>query len=241
MLKYIKEKVTINQLLKANYGIEREMLRVNEEGQLSLKEHPKVFGDKINNPYITTDFSESQIEMITPVFDTVEEVHKFISSLYDIVSQEIGEEYLWPQSMPCLIPDGSEIPIAKYNEGSKGKEAKLYREKLIHKYGGKKQLISGIHYNFSFNEELIKVLYKEYGVKGTYKTFKNNIYLKVARNYLRYRWLIIYLLGASPVLHDTYMENNKNEFKKIGSDTLSNNKATSYRNGKYGYNYGKYS
>ncbi|NFL34356.1 bifunctional glutamate--cysteine ligase GshA/glutathione synthetase GshB [Clostridium botulinum] len=235
MLKYIKEKVTINQLLKANYGIEREMLRVNEEGKLSLKEHPKVFGDKINNPYITTDFSESQIEMITPVFDTVEEVHKFISSLYDIVSQEIGEEYLWPQSMPCLIPDGSEIPIAKYNEGSKGKEAKLYREKLIHKYGGKKQLISGIHYNFSFNEELIKVLYKEYGVKGTYKTFKNNIYLKVARNYLRYRWLIIYLLGASPVLHDTYMENNKNEFKEIGSDTLSNNKATSYRNGKYGY------
>ncbi|NFR15896.1 bifunctional glutamate--cysteine ligase GshA/glutathione synthetase GshB, partial [Clostridium botulinum] len=99
MLKYIKEKVTINQLLKANYGIEREMLRVNEEGQLSLKEHPKVFGDKINNPYITTDFSESQIEMITPVFDTVEEVHKFTSSLYDIVSQEIGEEYLWPQSM----------------------------------------------------------------------------------------------------------------------------------------------
>lgn len=140
MLKYIKEKVTINQLLKANYGIEREMLRVNEEGKLSLKEHPKVFGDKINNPYITTDFSESQIEMITPVFDTVEEVHKFISSLYDIVSQEIGDEYLWPQSMPCLIPDGSEIPIAKYNEDSKGQEAKRYREKLIHKYGGKNNL-----------------------------------------------------------------------------------------------------
>ncbi|AOR23508.1 bifunctional glutamate--cysteine ligase GshA/glutathione synthetase GshB [Clostridium taeniosporum] len=236
MLKYVKEKIDKNHWLKANYGIEREVLRVNGNGELALSNHPAIFGDKINNPYITTDFSESQIEMITPVFDNVEDVYKFMNSLYDIVTEEIGDEYLWPQSMTCLIYDENKIPIAKYNKNKKGKEAEEYRKKLIEKYGKKKQLISGIHYNFSFNERLIKKLYKQLKKeKESYESFKNNIYLKITRNYLRYRWLIIYLLGASPVLHDTYISNNNYEFEEISHKTFSNNKAVSYRNGKNGY------
>ena len=101
---------------------------------------------------------------------------------------EIGDEILWPQSMPCIIPEDDEIPVAKYSE--ERREAEEYRKKLLKKYGGKKQLISGIHYNYSFNEEIIRKLYESSDKELTYKEFKNSIYLKVARNYLRYRWII---------------------------------------------------
>ena len=68
-----------------------------------------------------------------------------------------------------------------------------YRQALLEKYGGKKQLISGIHYNFSFNESLVQKLYEANRHKLDYRLFKDQIYLKVVRNYIRYRWLLIYL------------------------------------------------
>ena len=132
MLKSIKGLFKSAELLKGNYGIEREMLRVTKEGKLSNLVHPESFGDKSKNPYITTDFSESQIEVITPTFKTVEEAYNFTNALYDIAAMEIGDEYLWPQSMPCDIPDDDKIPVAIYSEESK--EAQIYREKLLEKY-----------------------------------------------------------------------------------------------------------
>ncbi|MGL5243769.1 MAG: bifunctional glutamate--cysteine ligase GshA/glutathione synthetase GshB, partial [Sarcina sp.] len=170
MLYNIKEELNIIDLINGKYGLEREALRVDEFGKLSLKEHPKTFGDKILNPYITTDFSESQVELITPPLETIEKVYNFSSILYDIVAVNIGSEYLWSQSMPCDIPEDHDIPIAQFCQYiEEGKKAREYREKLFKKYGGKKQLISGIHYNFSFNETLIKKLYNNYNVGESYK------------------------------------------------------------------------
>ena len=115
MLKKIKELFIPQQLLKGNCGIEREMLRVDKNGYLSFTDHPGIFGDKVLNPYITTDFSESQVEIITPALDKIEETYSFSKALYDIVALEIGDEILWPQSMPCFIPEDDEIPVAKYS------------------------------------------------------------------------------------------------------------------------------
>lgn len=234
MLETIKKLFTPHELLKGNYGIEREALRVTSEGILSNKPHPDVFGDKVHNQYITTDFSESQVEVITPVLNTVEDVYNFTNALYNIVAMEIEEEYLWPQSMPCAIQDEKLIPLAIYSEEEK--EARKYREKLLDKYGGKKQLISGIHYNFSFNEIIIKRLYENENINISYKEFKNNIYLKVARNYLRYRWLVIYLLGGTTTLHESYLDECcKKHLKEIAVASFSNDGAVSYRNGECGY------
>lgn len=252
VLERVKKEFTSNELIKGNYGIEREVLRTTESGELSFTHHPKIFGDKIKNPYITTDFSESQMEFITPVFKSVKEVYDFSCALYDIAAMEINDEYLWPQSMPCIIPNDKEIPIAKFEDHEHGNDARKYREKLLYKYGGKRQLISGIHYNFSFDEGLLKKIYrnkdlccmlfgetnqkqvlssllnKDITSEISYKEFKNKIYLKTARNYLRYRWLLIYLLGASNMIHDSYIEGS-NEF-------IYNNKdAISFRNSEFGY------
>ena len=40
------------------FGLEKENVRVNQDGTLALTPHPAVFGDKGKHPYITTDFSE---------------------------------------------------------------------------------------------------------------------------------------------------------------------------------------
>lgn len=232
MINKIKHLFNSYELSKMqNVGIEREGLRVNYDGTLSSKMHPEVFGGKRENPYITTDFSESQIEVITPVYSTSKSAYDFINTLYDIVCSEIGDEYIWPQSMPCRIRNEIEIKVSKFN----GSDDEKYRKRLLKKYGGKKQLISGIHYNFSFKDEFLKKLYQSQEEKISYKEFKNNLYLKISRNYLRYMWLLIYLTGASPVIHKSYVSECTKVFSKCCSESCSVEGAVSYRNSECGY------
>lgn len=47
-------------------GIERECLRVDCEGLLALTPHPVALGSALTHPQITTDYSESLLEFITP-------------------------------------------------------------------------------------------------------------------------------------------------------------------------------
>lgn len=237
MINRLKELIIENGYPIGDYGIEREMLRVDKNGVLSLKPHPKGLGDKFKNPYITTDFSESQIELITPTFQESTATYNFLNDLYDITVAQIGEEFLWPQSMPCEIIDEKQIPIAEFGTEEGAIEARKYREKLLNKYGAKKQLISGIHYNFSFTEELLKGLYADECNECTYTEFKNKVYLKVARNFLRYRWILIYLLGSTSTLHKSFI--NKDDctkcYKEVVKDSFIHKDGISYRNGECGY------
>lgn len=190
------------EILQGKFGLEKENVRVDKEGKLALTPHPKVFGSKIDNPYIKTDFSESQIEMITPVFHSIKETYQFMEALHDIVTEELTDEYLWPSSNPPALPIEDKIPIAIMNDSYEDK----YRVELAHKYGRKRQLLSGVHYNFSFDEEFLGKLYEALNSKEDYKDFKDSLYLKAARNILKYRWLLIYLTGASPVFNKTYVD-----------------------------------
>ncbi len=235
MLRQFKDKIHKEDVWKANFGIERESLRVTPDGELALTPHPNAFGDKISNPYITTDFSESQIEMITPTYSTVEEAYQFLCALYQMTVSELGDEYLWPQSMPCMISSDLEIPIALYSDSEVGMAAMNYRQALLEKYGGKKQLISGLHYNFSFTDSLLQTLYDTSESDLDYRLFKDQIYLKVARNYIRYRWLLIYLLGASPIVDESYCSECRASSKQVAPHSYSKSGAVSFRNSNCGY------
>lgn len=196
-------KLSSDEILAGSFGIEWESLRANADGKLSLTPHPAIFGDKLTNPVVTTDFSESQIEIITPTFDTIDEAFDTFSLLSDLVNASLPEdEYLWFQSIPCILPYWDQIPIAQYSEA--GEDSQKYREELAKKYGVKKQMISGVHFNFSFTDEFLEKLYDIEGPDFTFKEFKDQIYLKIARNYLRYCWLIIYLTGCSIGSHKTF-------------------------------------
>lgn len=235
-MKTIKEIIRSHNLSldikKGNFGIEKESLRVKENGELAITPHPKIFGDKIKNPFITVDFSESQLELITPAEKSVKEAYNFLKNIHEIVSINLKEEYLWSQSVPPILPNENEIPIAKFPNN---KDLEIYREKLAEKYGRKKQLLSGIHFNFSFDDEFLEELYNLLKPNAEFKEFKNSVYLKISRNYFKYGWIIIYLLGASPVVHETYLKKCLDRMKKYSEDTYYFEDIVSFRNSSCGY------
>ena len=225
------------ELLAGNFGIEVEGLRVTHNGKLSLRPHPSIFGNKLTNPYITTDFSESQVEIITPTFESIDEAFDFFSFMSDLVNVSLDkDEYLWFQSLPCILPKSSDIPIARYEGDEKAQESMDYRKGLAKKYGLRKQLISGIHFNFSFSEDFIQKLYDNSCSGKSFKDFKDNLYLKVTRNYLRHLWLIVYLTGASVACHNTFNHECVQLMDRQGkSGSLYTSTGCSLRNSSFGY------
>ena len=53
-------------------GIEKESLRANEDNTLALTPHPLALGSALTHPHITTDFCESQVELITGVQSSID-------------------------------------------------------------------------------------------------------------------------------------------------------------------------
>ncbi|GAA0858050.1 bifunctional glutamate--cysteine ligase GshA/glutathione synthetase GshB [Clostridium nitritogenes] len=229
LLDLILENNLDRKLIRSNFGLEKENLRVDSNGKLALTKHPEIF--KEDNPYIKRDFSESQVEMVTPACKSVDEVYDFMENLHNIVTTSLKDEYLWPQSNPPIIPKDDEIPVAKLHK----KEEVTYREGLVKKYGAKRQLVSGVHYNFSFDEDLLKELYSLLSPNMNFKKFKDEIYFKIGRNLLKYKWLLIYLTGASPVFHKSYKGACKKAVKKIGRDDYYFKGVNSLRNSECGY------
>ena len=227
--------LSADEILAGSFGIEWESLRAKGNGKLSLTPHPEVFGDKLTNPVVTTDFSESQIEIITPTFDSIDMAFDNFSLLADIVNASLPEdEYLWFQSIPCILPYWDQIPIARYSE--EGQSSQKYREDLAKKYGVKKQMISGVHFNFSFSDDFLNRLYDLESSELTFKEFKNNVYLKIARNYLRYCWLIIYLTGCSIGSHKTFSNDCIHLMdEKDDYGSFYSTRGPSFRNASCGY------
>ena len=218
-----------NSWLDGLFGIEKENIRVDKRGYMAQTPHPKVFGNKAKHPYITTDFSESQIEMITPPLPDIKQAIGFLETIHDIVSLELTDEYLWPQSIPPILPDEKLIPIAQYDEEGSGNQK--YREFLAQKYGAKNLMFSGIHFNLSFSEKLLKMLYRKSNPTLSFEEFKDEAYLKTVRQMLRLRWLYILLYGNSPVV-DSSMELQC----KLAPFTIDSNLiALSIRNSCFGY------
>jgi glutamate--cysteine ligase len=191
-------------LAGGKFGLEREAQRVTASGDLSLSPHPLAFGSKLENPRITVDFSESQVEMITPPQDSPGNALKSLEKITSEVYDGIGDEFLWPLSMPPKLPEEDIIPIASFPDTREGREKEAYRRGLALRYGKRMQMISGIHYNFSFGRRMIEYLYENLGNGQEVQAFTNDIYLGLTRNFLRYRWLLIYLFGASPFCDETY-------------------------------------
>jgi glutamate--cysteine ligase len=53
-------------------GIEKESLRAQPDGTLAMTPHPLALGSALTHARITTDFSESQVELVTGVGHSVE-------------------------------------------------------------------------------------------------------------------------------------------------------------------------
>ena len=196
MIEYSILKNAKSLLLDGLFGLEKENLRVTQDGELALTPHPAIFGSKTGNQFITTDFSESQIEMITPPLASIKEACDFVHTLHSVVSDEIGDELLWPQSLPPILPKEGLIPVAKYQEDN---EFELYRESIAATYGKHRQLICGIHFNVSFTEAFFEYLHKESKENVSIAELKESVYLKILRQFMKHRWLVVWMFGETPI------------------------------------------
>ena len=224
----------LEELRFINRGIEKESLRVSNAGKISKKTHPKNLGSALTNPYITTDFSESLLELITPTFNDAQSCLNFLEDIHAFVYKNLEDEVLWPCSMPCPIESEEEIPIGNYGQSNSGMIKTVYRRGLSNRYGSMMQAIAGIHYNFSFSDNFFELL-SESADKRNHKELKNEIYLHIARNFKRYGWLYFLLFGASPAACNTFVGKREHDLSEHPSGGLYKENSTSLRMGDLGY------
>ncbi|MDR2992199.1 MAG: glutamate--cysteine ligase [Burkholderiaceae bacterium] len=209
-------------------GIEKESLRAQPDGQLALTPHPAALGSPLTHPHITTDFSESQIELVTGVHADVPTCLAELTQIHQTVYQALtprdahgqasGGEMLWAASMPCRLPVDEAIPIAQFGTSNVARARRVYRLGLSHRYGRRMQTISGIHYNWSLP-----------GVTS-------GEYFGLIRNFRRQAFALLYLLGASPAVGATFVAGRQHSLQPLGAgDTLYAPWATSLRMGRLGY------
>ena len=215
-------------------GIEKEGLRVNGDTRISQVPHQAKLGSALTHPHITTDYSESLLEFITPVKDNAHDVLEFLQIAHSYTYQHLDGELIWPASMPGRIEEELEVPIAQYGSSNVGTLKHVYRHGLWHRYGRKMQCIAGLHYNFSVSEDLWQQLADLQG-KEPSKDFMSEGYFGLIRNFRRHSWLLLYLFGASPTLDKSFIKGEEHPLQEWDEDSLYLPYATSLRMSGLGY------
>ena len=198
-------------------GIEKESLRTTPDGQLALTPHPGALGSALTNPHITTDFSESQVELVTGAHDSAQAAIQELTRIHQFVHANIQGELLWAGSMPCDLPPDTSIPIGQYGISNVGQAKRVYRMGLANRYGPRMQTISGIHYNWSL------------------PGLGNDGYFGLIRNFRRQSFLLLWLFGASPAVTKCFVSDLPHGLQPLGDNTLYLPHATSLRMGRLGY------
>jgi glutamate--cysteine ligase len=201
-------------------GIEKESLRAQPDGKLALTPHPAALGSALTHPHITTDFSESQLELITGAHKDVEAALEELTRIHQFtyrVLAQAGDERMWVSSMPCGLPPDETIPIGRYGSSNVGRAKSVYRMGLSHRYGRRMQTISGIHYNWSLPD------------------VTSEQYFALIRNFRRHAFLLLYLFGASPSLCSSFVDGRPHELQPIGEGSMHMPHGTSLRMGRLGY------
>lgn len=192
-------------LLKGNFGLEKESLRVDENGFLAHTKHPFPGDD-----HIVRDFAENQTEINTPVLKSAQEAVDSLKGYHLQILRKLEQlnprEYLWPFSNPPYIRNEEDIPVARFEGGRASKTE--YREYLSDRYGRYKMTFSGIHVNFSFDEELLRADFRISG-EGDFQEYKNQLYVTLAERAAAYGWILVAVTAASPLLDSSYVEKGK--------------------------------
>jgi len=224
-LRHIIKQNHLELLFRQGYfGLEKESQRVHRDGSVVTSEHPKAFGKRSFHPYIQTDFAESQLELITPPNKKLEDTFRWLQTIHEVVLRTLPEdEFIFPMSMPAGLPPEKDIKVAQLENP----EDVAYREHLVESYGAYKQMVSGIHYNFQLDPALINALFHAQNKYQNAVEFQNNLYLKMAKNFLRYQWILLYLLSATPTAEANYF--------KADSPLKPNQYVRSLRSSQYGY------
>ncbi len=216
-------------------GVEKESLRVTPAGEIARTRHPEALGSALTNENITTDFSESLIELVTPPFRETWELVQYLCDIHQFVYRHLGDELLWATSMPGHLHGDASVPIALFGSSNVGHMKTVYRNGLSLRYGRIMQAISGVHFNYSFSTHLWDVLEHVLESKQPRQDFKSEQYFGLLRNYRRYGWIVLYLFGTSPAVGESFFAGRESTSPKLDEDTRYEPHATSLRMSDIGY------
>lgn len=234
--KFNANKIFANNLI----GLEKESLRVNTKGSLTQTLHPTQLGSALTHPYITTDYSEALLELITPPLNTIDKLTQFLLEEHQFIYQNLDNEYLWATSMPCILAGETSIPLAQYGHSNAGKMKTTYREGLGLRYGREMQVIAGVHFNFSLSKEfwpiyaqINKTTDKDSHISE--QDFISDSYFDLIRNIQRLGWIVPYLFGSSPAVCKSFLSKKSSDLDDFDKSTFYEPYATSLRTGDIGY------
>jgi glutamate--cysteine ligase len=216
-------------------GVEKESLRVSPEGEIVQTRHPPALGAPLTNEHITTDFSESLIELVTPPFGETWELLQYLCDIHQFVYRHLGDELLWSTSMPGAIRGDESIPLAQFGRSNVGRMKTIYRHGLGVRYGRIMQAISGVHFNYSFSPMLWEALQHINQSDRPRQDFVSDQYFGVLRNYRRFGWLVLYLFGTSPAVSKSFFAERAIELPSLDEDTVYEPYGTSLRMSDIGY------
>ena len=213
---HIENEFIKKHILDGNFGLEKESLRIFEDGTFAHRLHPFP-----KDRHIVKDFCENQTEINTSVHASIEETLEELEFHNQRICQKLWslpeKEYLWPFSNPPYIENERDIPVAVFEGREVSKTA--YRDYLSHKYGRYKMTFSGIHVNFSFSEELLRADFTEEQKRARtggkkkplenesdYLEYKNSLYLRLAEQMAACGWILVAVTAASPILDSSFLE-----------------------------------
>lgn len=214
-------------------GIEKEGLRVQGQ-RIAQDRHPTSLGSTLTHPWITTDYSEALLEFITPVYSHADDLMVALQAMHSFSLPELGEQYIWPGSMPCIIDDELDVSIAEYGSSHQGKLKHVYRHGLWHRYGRIMQSIAGLHYNFSVGDAIWQQL-ADAQQQSDNAEFRTQGYFHLIRNFRRYQWLLLYLFSASNGFDSSFNVGRASTLPRIHQRSHLISQATSLRMSDIGY------
>jgi glutamate--cysteine ligase len=208
-------------------------------GAISRFPHPARLGSALTHPYITTDYSEALLELITPALSDAQQMLDFLTGLHQYVCRNIEDELLLATSMPVGDLRNGAVPIARYGSSNPASMKHIYRQGLEYRYGSCMQVISGIHFNYSLPPHFWLKYQELVGHEGSLQSFTADAYMDLIRNLQRYGWLILYLLGSSPAVSKSFVDSRNSSFchtlEKLDETSYYRPYATSLRMSEIGY------
>ena len=196
-------------------GIEKESLRVGPDGMLADTPHPAGLGSALTHPHITTDFSESQLELITGV-------HTERGGLSRRTHRDSSDRLPAHRRRTAVVHQHALRPAGRRRHSDRTLRQLQPRPRqdrlphgLAHRYGRRMQTISGMHYNFSMPEAAWPILQRADAGSGSVTAYQTDAYFHLIRNFRRHSWLLLYLFGASPTVCSSFVAGRKHGLQEF--------------------------
>jgi len=193
----IQQQQLAGKLFGGFFGLEVEQHRVLTNGKLSRHPYPAAFSSRRHNPYLKTDFCDNMFELAAPPVQGATAAVQNLKYLQQIVNGHLAaDERIWPLSIMAPLSADDLAFATTFNTRQWMAD---YHDYLGAKYGIARELMAGVHVNFSLHRDLIAALFAASG-QSDLAAFKNHLYFRLAQGFVAHRWLFTYLFGASPVL-----------------------------------------